>query len=1276
MKRNLLIRASAGSGKTRQLSFRYLELIAQGAPVSTILASTFTNKATGEILNRILLTAALACRDDSLRNELSRNVGHVVSPEEMKNILRRLTQGLNQIRACSLDSFFSRIAQCFPYELGLKPGWQILDDVTDEALRWDAIQRSLKQNEKNTPTLLRQLFKGETKNLLADEIFNQMKNLLSLERSADADAWEKIQKIPRQGYLTESDIASILSTLTNAVNGGNLKVSLKKSLEKITPMIQANDWYGLIQEKIILRALNAPNGEFKFSNSVVKPQEVCDALIQIARHSATAYLDLMKEQTMAVHQLMREFLTIYEENKLRANGLQFDDVTRRVATFIEKLNGNLQSLSWRMNASINHLLLDEFQDTSLDQWHIFLPFGQHCSKGDNRSFFCVGDVKQAIYRWRNGRSEIFDAIEKTFDGIEQESSNMSWRSAPEIIDCVNRFFLDPQKTPNSFQSSFQTSSQTPASPKDATPSDRDGSTVSASSESSEPSASSANSVTSAKSGSSIGNYLETTAYEAWRKWRYEAHTVSPKSQKYSGYWELASMPEKPKESASENSGSAPENEGDPLAPSPEDVQLQWVAQRIAEIYQKFGGVHRIGVLYRTNKQMPKLAQFLRQRGIPVSEEGKMELTNSNSVRLLLSLLNLMDFPDNSLAWFLVGNSVLTQRYPELAWQDLQRLSFEERTLCEQKKSACLSELRRKYQAFGVASFLLEQAKLLTPYATDEEKRRLKQLLTLAASTEQNVATSRISDFVAAVKKCALEDPTGASVVLMTIHRSKGLQFDAVVLPELSFSLTGKEPQFLPGYPDDDVLQSISLVMPWVKKDLRSILFNESSPFSKAMELNERERISETFSLLYVAMTRAIYAMYLFVPPKTEPNTKKNHAVTKASDLLTLVLAETEYPQPQMRLAYGGNPEWYLETEKMQKALELSNASPSCVSESTTESAAENTAENTTESKAKETTKNTTNDVRKESAQTAAKSTRDTTENSSSPQKLTHETLNAETRNAERQNSETRNAETPNVETQNSEMQNAETPLRISDSFQLQPIIFKKNPDSNRNLTRRAPSNIEDRQLVDLGKKLDFSQQNTVNGTILHSWYEKIAWMENSLPSDEELIAVARPYGLTKERLERLLKSFHNSLKAPKIERVLHWASYLPTLREKVVKAGILPEEKIPRTALRREPDNPNEIRWEVYREKELAIRTDSELLLGTLDRLILLRNDFQVFWADCMDYKTTRKVNNPDVLEEKIKSHRPQMTDYRKMLHYHYRIPENQISAHLIFSMLGIVREV
>lgn len=1183
MKPNLLIRASAGSGKTRKLSLRYLELIVKGAPISTVLASTFTRKATGEILNRILLTAAQACSDEILRHELSENVGREISVAEMTDIMRRLVQGLNQIRACSLSSFFHRIALCFPYEMGLKPGWRILDDVEDAQLRWNAIHETLAQNERNISTLVHQLFKGESKSQLADEIFGKMRDLLTLEISASPHAWEELQRLPVRGVLNEAEIVDCLNAIEEQIDAPEMEDKDKRlpgSLRKIAEHVRTNNWNELLKLSLIRHVYSVPENEsIPFYGKPLNLPKVEKALRFLAYHVASQSFSLLKAQLSSAYTLVTGFAENYNRAKLSVNALQFEDVTRLVAEFVARQNGNLQPLYWRMNAPVNHLLLDEFQDTSLDQWHIFQPFGERCTSGEeNRSFFCVGDVKQAIYRWRNGRAEIFDAIEKTFPGIEQESSNMSWRSAPEILRCVNRFFLDPTKQPVHDEGRAECGRNVEnyepepiASGNDAVP---------------------------------VREFMSSQAASAWDGWRFEKHIPSPKSAKYPGYWELRAMPPKPskKEFAEMMKGRSDYRESnydsdsdsedfdssyelnDEYTPKPEDVQWRWVAKQIAEHYRQWRGMYRVGVLFRNNQHISRLARFLREEGIAVSEEGKNPLTNSNAVCLVLSLLTLMDFPESSMSWFHVGNSSLVALYPELRWQDVKRMESGAREKCLAELSECLSKLREEFQAFGVGAFVEKLSFALQPFCTTEEERRLTQLRNLAASYGQNSRMRRIAHFIDYVLGFKMEDPSGASVTLMSIHGSKGLQFDAVFLPEVDFLVSGRAPSFVPGYVDDDVLREISLVTPFPGENIRNAVFSETSPFYRAMTLDERDRIRENFSLLYVAMTRAIYAMYLLVPPQGKRK-KKTDSFNRFGHLLCMGLAGVEQVEAEELVAWDGDPEWYNKTAQAVKEKET-------VSEKT------------------------------------------------------------------------------EVETVSERVQKPKKDTSV------EPIVFRESQFSSRDLVRRAPSNIEDRRMVNLGKKLDFSQQNTVNGSILHGWYEKIAWVENSLPSDEELIAVARPYGLTKDRLERLLKSFHSSLKSPKLDRVLHWTTYIPMLSEKVRQAGILPEDQIPRTVTRKRPDDPEEIRWEVYREKELAIRTETELLLGTLDRLILLRNDAQVFWADCIDYKTTRKINNPDVLEEKVRSHSLQMQDYRHMLQLHYRIPSTQISTHLVFSMLGIVREV
>lgn len=1167
MKSKLLIRASAGSGKTRKLSIRYLELILQGAPIPSVLASTFTRKATGEILNRILLTAAQACHDAPLRAEMEENLNRTISVREMKDVLIRLVTGLNQIRACSLGSFFHRIAMCFPYELGLKPGWRVLDSVEETHLRWEAIQKTLEEDEKSAPTLIRQFFKGNSVHRIADDIYEALQNLEKIRQEAGPNAWEAIQRLVPDGMMNEAQIVETLNTLEGKIEvASSIHKTFGKTLEKIISRLRVDAWQELLDSAVIQQASALDGAEpLTYSRKEISDPELCSALTRVARHCSSVQLRLMQEQTRSAYALIDGFAKNYSDEKLSANGLCFEDVTRYVAEFFERQNGNMQPLFWRMNSSIEHLLLDEFQDTSIDQWHIFEPIGKYCTSSDKRSFFCVGDVKQAIYRWRNGRAEIFDAIERTFPGVEEEHSNVSWRSAPEILRCVNRLFLDEVK--NSKNKSLG----------------KDG----GSAESEPEPISSGNDVIPART------LLDEVMLSAWDRWEYEKHEASPKSEKYPGYWELHTMP-KPSRAGRTAAGNEALEEGEEEEELSEDsptiLNCRWAAQRIAELYHQIGPEHNIGVLFRVNKNVPYLTRFLREAGIPVSEEGKNPMTNSNGVRLILALLSFIEFPDSTASWFLVGNSPLADLYPSLRWEENKsvRNSYEQVSA----RTKTLTELRTQVTAFGISHFVEKNAQFLKTSASATEERRLQQLVTFAANYDQTTRLPRIVDFVNAVKQFKLEDPSGAPVVVMSIHKSKGLQFDAVVLPDLYFSLKGRPPKFVSGYPQNDVLSAASLVTPFIKKELQKTLKFSDPQFVESCRFAIQEQGSESLCLLYVAMTRAVNGLYLFVPGPSDSAAGKvgvKGTVSTAADLLRYALAGNTPFEAEKRLAWDGNPQWYEQTPKALLRTAQSLETP--VSSETSEPSK-------------------------------------TVRNSSSE--------------------------------------------RVS----VEPICFREGTGSSRTLQRRSPSNIEDRSVVDLGKKLSFRQMNTINGTILHGWYEKIAWFENSLPSDEELLATARQFGLAKDVMERLLKNFHSSLKSPRVDFVLHWRTYIPMLREKVIQAGVLPPERVPATILRKSSKDDSEIHWEVYCEKELAIRTDTEILLGTVDRLILLRDAHRVYWADCIDYKTTRKSNSDEVLEELIRRHSLQMTDYREMLHRHYQIPKTQISTHLLFSMLGILREV
>src|SRR5580693_2850750 len=118
-----LIRASAGSGKTHQLTNRYLALLAAGAAPETMLAATFTRKAAGEILDRCLQRLATAAADVGKAGVLAEQTGMPTFAEDGVTHLRRLLHALHRVRIGTLDSFYLALAGSFSLELGLPAGW-------------------------------------------------------------------------------------------------------------------------------------------------------------------------------------------------------------------------------------------------------------------------------------------------------------------------------------------------------------------------------------------------------------------------------------------------------------------------------------------------------------------------------------------------------------------------------------------------------------------------------------------------------------------------------------------------------------------------------------------------------------------------------------------------------------------------------------------------------------------------------------------------------------------------------------------------------------------------------------------------------------------------------------------------------------------------------------------------------------------------------------------------------------------------------------------------
>lgn len=195
-----VVLASAGTGKTYTLSSRIIGLLAAGAPPDTLLASTFTRKAAGEILARVLSRLALASLDPKAAAELSSetslsSTGRVpLNREGWGGILRLLVRDLHRANVGTLDSFFVRIAGSFPGELGLPPDWAITDEPTAQRNESEALQEVLSSARPSEMVeLVRMTMRGEAGRGVHKRLLLQLKELRGLLHQQSggnpADLW-------------------------------------------------------------------------------------------------------------------------------------------------------------------------------------------------------------------------------------------------------------------------------------------------------------------------------------------------------------------------------------------------------------------------------------------------------------------------------------------------------------------------------------------------------------------------------------------------------------------------------------------------------------------------------------------------------------------------------------------------------------------------------------------------------------------------------------------------------------------------------------------------------------------------------------------------------------------------------------------------------------------------------------------------------------------------------------------------------------------------------
>lgn len=480
--RLLIYTASAGSGKTYRLVSHYISLAIQ-APRAyrNILCLTFTNKATAEMRNRILEATHAICqgKKQELCLEISRNTGfpEPLVIEKAAELQDELLHGYGKFQVTTLDTFFQQVIRSFQQELHLGSG-QRLEMDPEPAI--DAVIQELLETMDARPTMEKWLLdftefrirngnswdvEGELRSmcwLLFNEAYRSLLDSVVDIRDYEARC-KATQVYCRQQLRTmddeirtiERDAAALLDVFgitteqlfrkTTGPYNFLLQFSTKWYKEPVSGRKFVMDMYldptGIAKPEVIGGTANHTAFSAEYGRLNARAVDFC--LNKTIPYNTFQLIS----QTIFGSAILVELDRLLQEYRVRENVLFLPDATRI-------LSGMLQSTDTpffyeRTGNAIHYLLLDEFQDTSWLQWFALRPLLENAIAAHPHASLIVGDAKQAIYRWRNGDARLLMEVAPAEfrDAVQLDTLRENWRSGHRIVHFNNAVFIEGVTVP-------------------------------------------------------------------------------------------------------------------------------------------------------------------------------------------------------------------------------------------------------------------------------------------------------------------------------------------------------------------------------------------------------------------------------------------------------------------------------------------------------------------------------------------------------------------------------------------------------------------------------------------------------------------------------------------------------------------------------------------------------------------------------------------------------------------------------------------------------------
>ena len=464
--------ANAGSGKTRVLTDRVARLLLDGVAPQRILCLTYTKAAASEMQNRLFarLGGWAMLDPDALRAALA-GLG-VAGPIEDDTLARarrlfaRAIETPGGLKIQTIHSFCAALLRRFPLEAGITPQFREMDDRAARLLRAEIVEEMADGDAADVVDAVARLHMGEDFEALTREIVHHQS---ALAAPLDHDGALALFGLPR-GFDAKRLGADVFTggegALLDRVAAAMAQGSPADA--KAAPRLRALAAQGLTEaalpelEAILLYGAGAKTPfaakQGKFSTKATRERlgaqaDALDALMQRVEAARPRRLALAAaERTHALHRFAATFLPEYAARKARAGWLDFDDLILRSRALLAE-SSVAQWVLFKLDGGIDHILVDEAQDTSPVQWDVIEALTREFTAGEGareggRTVFVVGDRKQSIYSFQGADLDAFERMHAHFEArlaqigtpLQSLVLEHSFRSAQAILRLVDLTF--------------------------------------------------------------------------------------------------------------------------------------------------------------------------------------------------------------------------------------------------------------------------------------------------------------------------------------------------------------------------------------------------------------------------------------------------------------------------------------------------------------------------------------------------------------------------------------------------------------------------------------------------------------------------------------------------------------------------------------------------------------------------------------------------------------------------------------------------------------------